>query len=119
VNLFRDIPAACLRQLGVQPRFGVHGCQSIEANYYKTANGVQIVLTNGFVGRPIVANGEPSPWAEMNEVITVADITITSQVPFTRASSRLLGELQVERSAGQAATIRLPKLGLWDVVHIE
>jgi hypothetical protein len=118
-NLFRDIPAACLRQLGVQPRFGVHGCQSIEANYYKTADGVQIVLTNGFVGRPIVANGEPSPWAEMNEVITVADIAITTNVPFARAYSRQLGELEVERPSGQAAIIRLPRLGLWDVIHLE
>jgi hypothetical protein len=118
VNLFRDIPAACLRQLGVEPRFEMHGCQSIEANYYRTPAGVTVVLTNGFVGRPLVANGEPSPWAEMSEVVTVADITLTSRTPFASARSRQLGELTVTPGPREATTIHLPRLGLWDVIHL-
>ena len=105
VNLFRDIPAACLKYFGLAPQFEVHGCQSIEANYYSPTDSVPIsaatlpessgamlpessteaclttrkpqrganrsaarnpsdsqtliVLTNGFVGTPLVANGDP------------------------------------------------------------
>ena len=68
---------------------------------------------------PVVANGEPSPWAEMNEVVKVADITITSHVPYARARSRQLGELEVNRQPDGVATIRLPKLAMWDVIHLE
>ena len=47
-----------------------------------------IVLTNGFVGTPLVANGDPAPFAEMNEIVTVADITIVSRRPVSCARSR-------------------------------
>lgn len=117
-NLFRDIPAACLAQFGLAPRFEVHGCQSIEANYYRTPTGIAVVLVNGFVGKPVVANGEPAPFAEMNEVVTVADITITSRRPVTRATSGILGDLERTKNADGSTTIHLPKLGLWDVVRL-
>ena len=94
------------------------GCQSIEANYYRTPTGTAVVLTNGFVGRPLVANGEPAPFAEMNEVVTVADITITSRIRVARATSSRLGALRLTRNADGSTAIRLPKLGLWDVVRL-
>jgi hypothetical protein len=118
VNLFRGILPACLERFGVQPRFEVRGCLNAEATYYRTPGGYKVVLTNGFVGRPIHGNGEPAPWGEISEIVTLADLAVLCRVPVNSARSRRLGPLEVQRPADGAWVVPLPKLALWDVISL-
>ena len=76
-------------------------------------------MTWGRLDELVVSDGEPSPWGEISDVVTVADLTLTCRLPVRRARSRRLGALASRPNADGSVALLLPKLGLWDVITVE
>lgn len=119
VNLFRDIIPSCLKKFSVVPRFDINGSMNIEANYFRTKKGYKVVLTNGFVGRPIHGDGEPAPWIEISEVVTLADVRVISRVPARSVRSKQLGDLPLKNEPDGSLSVTLPRFRMWDVLRFE